>query len=447
MTFKRANCYTFYSYKGGSGRTTALLNTAKQLADILKASPKNPILLVDADLESAGLTYFFNCENRFSSKVRGAIHSEAFLNTPGEFLGRFQKITFGAFEGSLVSCDKLAERLEAYYGKKTTLRNVRAVFEHVTIDYPTQLTFDRLIKALEREDDQTLNEDDRKDDAFFRSKYNFETLFVRLEKIGKEGGRDMLLRKRQAIEDFLPTSKMVDVSEYFALPAGTVRFIGVDVMFDGTHACIDDQVAQRNMDMILKECGTQGFSAVLMDCSAGVQSTAHVLNHVSDVLVYCMRPTSQFISGTQTQLERYNKALKDIATKKNAFAMDFGMPANMKSVILLPTAVPDGNDGTEILKENSFSRIQALARVFKEYVEDYFCSYETSLPEVSLFKWREHILGTSLCKNSRGKANNPALESAMAPYAADVAQMPRDAQNAWSVYRKLAEKLVEHSLN
>ena len=47
-------CYTFYSYKGGSGRTTTLLNTTKHLIDKMGASPQKPILLVDSDLESAG---------------------------------------------------------------------------------------------------------------------------------------------------------------------------------------------------------------------------------------------------------------------------------------------------------------------------------------------------------------------------------------------------------
>ena len=68
-------CYTFYSYKGGSGRTTTLLNTTKHLIDELGANAEKPILLVDADLESAGLTYFFNAQEKFTDLFPKSIHT------------------------------------------------------------------------------------------------------------------------------------------------------------------------------------------------------------------------------------------------------------------------------------------------------------------------------------------------------------------------------------
>ena len=45
-------CYTFYSYKGGSGRSTTAVNTVGHLIDVLGADSSHPILIVDADLES-----------------------------------------------------------------------------------------------------------------------------------------------------------------------------------------------------------------------------------------------------------------------------------------------------------------------------------------------------------------------------------------------------------
>ena len=62
-------CYTFYSYKGGSGRSTTLLNTVKCLIKDLDADPEHPILVVDADLESAGLTYYFGFQDKFKGTL------------------------------------------------------------------------------------------------------------------------------------------------------------------------------------------------------------------------------------------------------------------------------------------------------------------------------------------------------------------------------------------
>ena len=52
---------SFFSYKGGSGRTSLLYNTIPFLAEALKASPDNPIIIVDCDTESAGLTFLLDC--------------------------------------------------------------------------------------------------------------------------------------------------------------------------------------------------------------------------------------------------------------------------------------------------------------------------------------------------------------------------------------------------
>lgn len=52
---------SFFSYKGGSGRTSLLYNTIPFLADVLDASPEHPIVIVDCDTESAGLTFLLDC--------------------------------------------------------------------------------------------------------------------------------------------------------------------------------------------------------------------------------------------------------------------------------------------------------------------------------------------------------------------------------------------------
>ena len=46
--------YTFYSYKGGTGRTMALANVA-----VLLAKWGYGVLIADWDLEAPGIEYFF----------------------------------------------------------------------------------------------------------------------------------------------------------------------------------------------------------------------------------------------------------------------------------------------------------------------------------------------------------------------------------------------------
>lgn len=51
---------TFFSYKGGAGRSTTCLNTIPFLAEKTEAYKDAPILLLDMDIESAGMTYLLN---------------------------------------------------------------------------------------------------------------------------------------------------------------------------------------------------------------------------------------------------------------------------------------------------------------------------------------------------------------------------------------------------
>ncbi len=51
---------SYFSYKGGSGRSSLLYNTIPYLVKELKATPKNPIVLLDLDLDSAGITFLLN---------------------------------------------------------------------------------------------------------------------------------------------------------------------------------------------------------------------------------------------------------------------------------------------------------------------------------------------------------------------------------------------------
>jgi len=59
---------SFYSYKGGSGRSTTAWNTIQQLVKIMDPTPEHPFVIVDTDVQSAGATFLFDAENLFKSE-------------------------------------------------------------------------------------------------------------------------------------------------------------------------------------------------------------------------------------------------------------------------------------------------------------------------------------------------------------------------------------------
>ena len=60
-----ATITTFFSYKGGAGRSTTCLNTIPFLAKMTEAYKNAPILLLDMDIESAGMTYLLHQDEHF----------------------------------------------------------------------------------------------------------------------------------------------------------------------------------------------------------------------------------------------------------------------------------------------------------------------------------------------------------------------------------------------
>ena len=66
---------TFYSYKGGAGRSSTTLNTLPYLVEAMDASASSPIILLDMDLDSAGMTYLLDLDVHF----KGSYDVKSFL--------------------------------------------------------------------------------------------------------------------------------------------------------------------------------------------------------------------------------------------------------------------------------------------------------------------------------------------------------------------------------
>ncbi len=59
---------TFYSYKGGAGRSSTTLNTLPYLVESMRASASSPIIVLDMDLDSAGMTYLLGLDVHFKDR-------------------------------------------------------------------------------------------------------------------------------------------------------------------------------------------------------------------------------------------------------------------------------------------------------------------------------------------------------------------------------------------
>jgi hypothetical protein len=129
-----------------------------------------------------------------------------------------------------------------------------------------------------------------------------------------------------------------------------------------------------------------------------------------------MRPTQQFRKGTITQLANYSEALKDTL---NLNKVNGDVTEDSKIVILLPTAVPLSARNDKWL-DDAFSNINFIVNINSDIVDGSFCTKDTCLNEVELFKWEEKILLSE-------KGTDDAI----------------DEDRAFNVYKNLAKKLVE----
>ncbi len=410
-----SRCYTFYSYKGGSGRSTTCVNTVQHLIRTLKADKDHPILIVDADLESAGLTYFFNCDKVFVDDFNDTVHTTKIFKSSSSALpktGAKKKMIFKN-EGLTLSFDD-PKTLEMICGMdKYFAENIDHLFSDVELFKEEWNVFGEIVYSCCAQGEEYEK---------IKKQYGggLTALLVSLIDTDKENGANKGEEKTKSMRAFLPAVGFVDVSDYFNCEQGAVRFLGVDVHYEGEQIVRDSSVTV-SISRLVKLSKEQGYAAVVFDSGAGTQSSAEAFHQISDVLVYCMRPTKQFRDGTKIHLVNQEENL----TERVKCVKDRRVES-YRPVVVLPTAVPmlDENASKLVLakREESLQDIQNLVERFKHIVDGSFCSTETALNEVALFKWEELILKEE--KDCCGE---------------------EDLKKAYDTYKRLAEKLTEFS--
>lgn len=409
MTHK-TKLYTFYSYKGGSGRSTTTMNTTLHLINELGADPEHPILIVDADLESSGLTFFFHQENRFLGGKE--LTNYAAFDASYIFSGSADPKNYFKASDTVISMPlNFEEALSSQFSTAAEL------FDGVKLSTPMW----GMLTYIAQKYDDSKNVTKAATETKILDIFDFSKFIISLRQCHNSdiSNEEKISKKVEIIRDFLPTTEYTDISAFFGKAKGTVRFLGVDTRQN------EERIARAVADNALKSlqtaCSRKNYKAIIFDSGAGTQSSAHLFQQISDVIVCCMRPTLQFAKGTKIAIRLYKNKYK--ASSK---------------VILLPTAVPK-NDSMETLRQNCFNEIKNIVSEAPSVIDDTFCTPETALCEVGLFKWREQILGVDNIESV-----NDGVQKVIQPYTS-VDTMPADAKSAYDTYNKLAKKIAEFS--
>lgn len=427
-------CYSFYSYKGGSGRTTTMLNTVKHLVRELGANPKRPILLVDADLESAGLTYYFQCERRFDREFSSTrvmkVFEEVFKGSEIPYILNRAEEEYLKFNTPMIGFNK-AEELDKYDVHKDFSKVLGEVY---LSERQASFLMDILSESIKQQCDKDYVM------KYRGSKGNIWVLKDALQKIDSEDipQEEKDAKKTSLVDDFLPCRRFLDVTEYFTtvddggtgdLEPNTILFLGTDVSSEERVPRID---AQKNINNLLDLLDSNGYSAVIFDSGSGTQASAIALHSTSDVIVYCLRPTIQFVRATRDNII----SLYDTLMVQRSM---LGKPKTKSSIIMFPNAVPLNEGRSKLLGNESFSVIQTFVEHYDELIDGEFCYEDKCLHEVPLFKWREKILG---CKEMHAREGTD-LYDIMDAYSHT--ELPDDVKDAVKVYSNLAKSLVNNS--
>ncbi len=273
---------SYFSYKGGAGRSTLAYNTIPILAaEHFRPTKSSPIIIVDMDLDSCGMSYLLEVENDITDE------------------NCVQKLLNSGFDNECKG----------------------PIYEHPT----------------------------------------FKNFFPVGNKFGYPENEAIL---------FLPAKDMKNVNSN-----------GASNYSDGKNPF------RPKLKDLIGLCEDYNVPAVFFDSSVGNNGTATVVNQLSNIVICCMRPTTQFVNGTI----RYLNSFKTIA-------------GGRKKVVLVPNVVPQEEiviDGQEYPK-------RAIDRIFDKFMpliqasDDLGISYEPSMldykefgiPAVKSFMWREGQLYT-----------------------------------------------------
>lgn len=274
---------SYFSYKGGAGRSTLAYNTIPILAaEHFRPTKQSPMIVVDMDLDSCGMSYLLEVENSVTDE----------------------------------NC-----------------------VQHL------------LKEGMDNECKGSISEHSA-----------FKNLFPVGNKFGYHDNEAIL---------FLPAKDMKNVDTN-----GRSNYSDKNNPF------------RPKLENFIEKCDEFKVPAVIFDSSVGNNGTANVVNQLANIIVCCMRPTTQFVNGTL----RYLNSFESVADGR-------------KKIVLVPNVVPQEKtviDGQmyplraiERILDKFMPLIQSGDEVFGVSYEDSMLDYkEFGIPAVKNFMWREGQLYT-----------------------------------------------------
>ena len=326
---------SFYSYKGGAGRSTTSWNTIQRLVTLMKPTEKEPFVIVDTDTESAGSTFLYHAKGVFF-------------------------------------------------------------------------------------------EDDEKQSVQRRMTDSEETNFKEASESEKE--------------EFF--NGMWPIGTFFGLPdteEKAVLLIGANLDKDSAKAADvfgnggkDSEQMKNFRNNITRACKDCGAKALFFDTPSGTQFLADRSIEQSDIVVCCMRPTSQFREGTRVRLinfiktDRANKVLgkrKYILTPTvvcvdagQTFFLDGdevvypGQALTMIKNQLMAESIED-DEIKQAYKENViFDMLEPTLPEDRIFTDPVVLALDNDsvfgIPEIKRFKWVEECLGRILVRGEKLTPND-----------------------------------------
>lgn len=278
------NVISFFSYKGGAGRSTLAYNIIPILAaEHLHPTKEHPIIIVDMDIDSCGMSYLLEVENQ----IRDDCCVQQMLSE-----GCSNKVT-----------------------------------------------------------------------ATIREHPNFQNLCAVGKKFGYHDDEAIL---------FLPAKDVKNVDN------NSSNYNDANNPF------------QRNLGSFIENCEHFGVPAVILDSAVGNNATANAANQVSNIIVCCMRPTTQFVNGTVRFLETLHSSSSPVKGRKK--------------IVVVPNVVPqeriviDGHKYPDLAIDRIINKFDPLLDKQKplgiSYEVGMMKEDEFGVPAAKSFMWREGQLYT-----------------------------------------------------
>jgi len=332
---------TFYSFKGGAGRSVSTINTVAAMVLKHKPTKENPFLVIDMDIDSAGITYLCGADQR-------TIKS---------------KMTSGAI---------LSNEIDFTNGRQS--QEIRRLFRENRKYIPEKLIHELEKSKLKDQAIEWLKSGDLYEEIidFLECNHDDSSLILALN------GSSSITQFMYAIESRADWKCLMDISYIVgASEPESVLFLGADILCEGVYA----KAAHRYLNVLesfSKECKKRKFKAMFIDSASGRQTISEVARDISNKFVVCLRMTTQFQEGTFNYLEYLCKKEGD------------------RDIILLPVAVPQNNpkriNNAKLEMKTKWDRLQSSdMKIDKKCLVKYMVD-EGGIPEVDSFKWQEEVL-------------------------------------------------------